>query len=311
MNNEIVPLRERDFDQSVPVCVSICCITFNHRPYIEACLEGFLDQRCDFRVEIVIHDDASNDGTAEVIREYSARYPTIFRPIFQQDNQYSKGVNPYYAYVFPAAHGSYIAICDGDDFWADPNKLAMQVAVLEADPGIVITYGPVKAFNADGPVHSYRGGKRRDLTPEELKAAAPINTLTTCFRNIFNGASPPPFLRNSPIGDLTVWGMLGHHGSGRYLPDLLPAHYRLHEGGILSLVPHRQQLLMTALAQINLSGYHELLGDDVASRRALSKAVHSLNGTGLISLAENSDFSLLGALALWRKGRRSRRKAAS
>lgn len=292
-----VALRDRCFDDDVKVCVSICCITFNHREYISACLEGFLDQRCDFRVEIVIHDDASTDGTAEVIRDYAARYPTIFRPILQQENQYSKGVNPYYAYAFPAACGTYIAICDGDDFWADPDKLTRQVAVLDLEPGTVLTYGPVTAFTAEGTVPDYLGGATRDLTAEELKAATPINTLTTCFRNVFRFAAPPLFLRNSPIGDLTVWGMLGHYGAGRYLPDLLPAHYRMHEGGTLSLLPRQQQLLMTAVAQLNLAGYHSVHGDSIASRRAISQTVSVLAEAGMVEL------TLFEVLGLWRRGR--------
>jgi len=43
-------------------------------------------------VEILIHDDASTDGTADIIREYETRYPDIIKPIYQTENQYSKGI---------------------------------------------------------------------------------------------------------------------------------------------------------------------------------------------------------------------------
>lgn len=72
--------------------VSICCITYNHAPYIRQCLEGFLMQKTTFPFEILIHDDASTDGTADIIREYEARYPHLIKPIYQVENQYSKGI---------------------------------------------------------------------------------------------------------------------------------------------------------------------------------------------------------------------------
>lgn len=305
-----IALRHRSFAPHERVKVSICSITYNHRDYIEACLEGFLDQACEFRVEIVIHDDASNDGTAAIIRDYAARHPTIIRPILQSENQYSRGVNPYYAHVFPAARGDYIALCDGDDYWSDPAKLARQAAVLDAEPGTVLTYGPVRAISHSGAViDGYQGGAERDLSPEELKAALPINTLTACFRNIFRNAPAPEFLRNSPIGDLTVWGMLGSRGAGRYLPDLLPANYRMHEGGVMSLMPQRKRLLMTALAQLNLAAHHTGNGDDEAGRRALRSAVRFVNETGLVQFADldvegKSPWHLL---RLWRENRRRSR----
>lgn len=300
------PLRYRTFTTDEPVRVSICSITYNHRHFIEACLEGFLDQECSFRVEIVVHDDASDDGTAEIVQDYATRYPTIVRPILQVENQYSKGVNPYYAYAFPAAQGEYIAICDGDDFWSDPAKLARQVAVLDAEPTTVITYGSVRAINEHGEVKGYKGGAERDLSSDELKAANPINTLTTCFRNIFCGAPPPVFLRNSPIGDLTVWGILGYHGTGRYLADMPRANYRIHEAGVLSLLRPQEQVLMTALAQLNLAAFHRNRGDMSASKRALKSAVKFMNGTGFVHFAdmEPDEISFWKMLRLWRKGRR-------
>jgi glycosyltransferase involved in cell wall biosynthesis len=103
-------LRDMAFGPDDPVKVSICSITFNHAPFIRDCLEGFLDQVRDFRVEVVIHDDASTDGTADILRDYATRYPQVFRMILQTENQWSKGVNPYYAYVFPQARGEYIAL---------------------------------------------------------------------------------------------------------------------------------------------------------------------------------------------------------
>ena len=64
--------------------VSVCCLAYNHAPYIRDCLEGFLMQQTDFPFEVLIHDDASTDGTADIIREYEAKYPEIIKPIYHR-----------------------------------------------------------------------------------------------------------------------------------------------------------------------------------------------------------------------------------
>ncbi len=114
--------------------VSICCITYNHEKYIRDAIEGFLIQKTDFPIEIIIHDDASTDNTANIIREYEKKYPEKFLCIYQKENQWSKGIRPSPTYVWPKARGKYIALCEGDDYWTDPYKLQKQVDILEAHP---------------------------------------------------------------------------------------------------------------------------------------------------------------------------------
>ena len=120
--------------------VSICCLSYNHEPYIRDAIEGFLMQKTDFPFEILIHDDASTDGTADIIREYEAKYPDIIKPIYQTENQYSKGIKVSQVYQFPRAKGKYIALCEGDDYWTDPYKLQKQVDFLEANPAFGLVY---------------------------------------------------------------------------------------------------------------------------------------------------------------------------
>lgn len=121
--------------------VSICCLAYNHEPYIRQCIEGFLMQKTTFPIEILIHDDASTDNTAEIIREYEAKFPIIIKPIYQIENQYSKGVGVSRAFQFPRAKGKYIALCEGDDYWIDPLKLQRQMDFLECNKeyGLVCT----------------------------------------------------------------------------------------------------------------------------------------------------------------------------
>src|SRR5690554_3017735 len=121
--------------------VSICCITYNHEDFIRDAIEGFLMQKTSFPIEIIIHDDASTDNTANIIEEYANKYPDLFVTILQSENQWSKGGGSIYArFVYPRARGKYIALCEGDDYWTDPLKLQKQVDFLEANPEYILCF---------------------------------------------------------------------------------------------------------------------------------------------------------------------------
>jgi glycosyltransferase involved in cell wall biosynthesis len=117
---------------TVPV-VTIPCITYNHEPFIRDAIEGFLLQETSFPVQILVHDDASTDGTAEIIKEYAAKHPQLFRIVLQTENQWSKGIRPS-KYLQPMIRGQFVALCEGDDYWTDPLKLQKQVSLLELNP---------------------------------------------------------------------------------------------------------------------------------------------------------------------------------
>lgn len=115
------------------ITVSIVCNTYNHEKYIRDALEGFINQVTDFDYEVLVHDDASTDGTADIIREYEAKYPKLIKPIYQTVNQYSQGLKPGRQNRARAV-GKYIAVCEGDDYWIDSYKLQKQVDYMEAHP---------------------------------------------------------------------------------------------------------------------------------------------------------------------------------
>ena len=110
--------------------VSVFCTAYNHEAYIRDALEGFVSQQTNFPFEVLIHDDASTDGTANIIREYAQKYPNIIRPVYQTQNQYSQKVPIIKTFLGPIAQGKYIAYCEGDDYWCDPLKLQRQVDFL-------------------------------------------------------------------------------------------------------------------------------------------------------------------------------------
>lgn len=112
------------------VMVSVICLAYNHEKYIRRALEGFLMQETSFKYEILIHDDASTDRTAAIIKEYESQYPEKIIAVYQTENQYSKRV-PITLGLVEKAKGKYIAFCEGDDYWTSKDKLEMQVQILE------------------------------------------------------------------------------------------------------------------------------------------------------------------------------------
>lgn len=120
--------------EETPIKLSVTCMAYNHAPYIRQTLEGFVNQRTDFPYEVLISDDASTDGTDAVIREYAEKYPQLIRPFYQKKNLFSQKIDPLDTVLFPAARGQYLAACEGDDCWIDPEKLQRQVDFLDAHP---------------------------------------------------------------------------------------------------------------------------------------------------------------------------------
>lgn len=129
--------------------VSIICITYNHENYIEDAIKGFLMQETSFSYEILIHDDASTDHTVQIIQKYVKQYPSLIRPIYQSENQYSKGINILSEYIYPQAKGKYIALCEGDDYWTDPQKLQKQYDAMEMHPEINLCATDAKILDED------------------------------------------------------------------------------------------------------------------------------------------------------------------
>ena len=125
----MMPLKK----ESEELMVTIRCITYNHERYIRQCLEGFIMQKTNFRFEAIVHDDASTDGTANIIREYAKKYPDIIKPIIETENQYSKLDGSIQRIMNEHIHGKYVAMCEGDDYWIDPLKLQKQVDFLESN----------------------------------------------------------------------------------------------------------------------------------------------------------------------------------
>lgn len=147
------------------IVVSVICNAYNHEPYIRECLESLVSQRTRFPIEILVHDDASSDGTAKVIREFAERCPGLVLPIYESENQYSRG--NLHRIQHARARGRYIAYCEGDDLWTDPMKLQKQVAAMEAHPEVDIC--------AHAAIRIDERGKRSAVAPREADCVIPAD----------------------------------------------------------------------------------------------------------------------------------------
>ena len=217
--------------------VSICSITYNHAPYIRQCLDGFLMQKTKFRYEIIIHDDASTDGTTEIIKEYAEKHPDLITPIFQKENQYSKGIRGMFPrFCFPHAKGKYIALCEGDDYWTDPLKLQKQVDFLESHPDYVMCSSKYQILeeNIAKITSSWYDEKCQDVAyslDTLIHGGWYFHPLTVVFRS--SELNLQEYIRY-PYGMVAV--MFFHilkKGNGMMLPEEM-AVYRIHEGGVWS-----------------------------------------------------------------------------
>ena len=117
--------------KSKEIKVSILCLAYNHEKYLEKCLDSLVNQKTNFKYEILVHDDCSTDSSKEIIERYYKKHPKKIIPVYEKENQYSKGVKINKDILIPKMKGKYFCFCEGDDYWIDENKLQKQYDFME------------------------------------------------------------------------------------------------------------------------------------------------------------------------------------
>lgn len=205
---------------------------YNHEKYIRQAIEGVLMQKTDFEIELLIHEDASTDDSATIIREYEKAFPDIIKPIYQTENQHSKENSISWTYIYPKAKGKYIALCEGDDYWTDPNKLQIQVDYLENHPEYSMCFHAADKVNEEGKLIELIQPSTDEFSYTVLDLLTTddhCTTATMVFRKKFIGKKPEFFSKCS-VGDYPMKLLLASFGELRYIPKNMAAYRYNHTG---------------------------------------------------------------------------------
>lgn len=214
-----------------PLMVTIRCITYNHEPYIRQCLEGFVMQKTNFRFEAIVHDDASTDGTAAIIREYAEKYPDIIKPIYETENQYSKHDGSLRRIMNAHTHGKYVAMCEGDDYWIDPLKLQKQVDFLESNPKYSMCFHRVKVISENGGGEAlYSHLQEKTYSAHEILKKWTVPTASVMYRRQY--LLDMPVDSNFIYGDIVCFLTMASKGKLYCMRNEMAVYRRLLTGAI-------------------------------------------------------------------------------
>lgn len=213
--------------------LSVSCLVYNHEPFLRQCLDGFVMQRTRFPFEVIVHDDASTDGSAAIIREYAEQYPHLIKPIFETENQYSKHDGSIRRIMLKsmAPTSRYVANCEGDDYWIDPHKIERQLSFLEENPQCTLVCGRARQFSmaANDFVEDVRCYNRdRDMEPRDIimRGGLFIPTCTIVYRRELKQNGYPDYCKKNQAGDYAIQLLAAMKGTCHYF-DTTMGVYRI------------------------------------------------------------------------------------
>ncbi|MDE7160127.1 MAG: glycosyltransferase [Muribaculaceae bacterium] len=260
-----------------PLVVSLT-ITYNHEKYLRDALESIVMQQTDFPFVAIVHDDASTDGTAEILREYAEKYPDIILPIFESENQYSKGNGRVGAVVRQAREATgakYVTMCEGDDYWTDPLKLQKQLDFMESHPEYSMVFGNAIEHWQDGssPDKQFSSVESRDYTALEMLANWIVPTATVMYRReeIARDMRHIGLSASGKLlaGDILLFLSCAAHGKVKGMSDIFSVYRRLDSGVVRSIMdkqPYRFMIHEITLAKAFPGDVRKLLKRRIANR---------------------------------------------
>jgi len=255
-----VRVDQQSWPEGACPAVSICCWTYNQKNFLRQTLEGFLMQKTTFPVEIIVHDDASTDGTADIVREYRDRFPRLIRVILQEKNQYSQTRFAFIGRVFAEAKGEFLALCEGDDYWTDEDKLERQHAILSGDASLALClHQAVEKVDSTGEEMIY---DRVVWERISLKECLDFHDFTNPY-NVTPGHTSSAMFRRDALGncwdivmrtaslsaDMPLFILLLRCGDAVYLNKPMTV-YRIHGAGVSSRREHKGASLFTNRIQM-------------------------------------------------------------
>ena len=210
--------------------VSVVCLCYNHEKTVAQAIESVLSQQTDFPFELIVHYDASADATPDIVRIYAEAHPDIVVPVLQTENRYHT-CNLAETYIAPLLRGRYVAICEGDDYWTSPDKLAKQVSAMESDPGIAMCFHAVSEVLPDGETRPFRPLKRSGpADPGQIvrRGGMYCPTVSLMVRRDIADLWPD-FRKAADVYDYPLQALAANEGKVWYIDESLAAYRFQHE----------------------------------------------------------------------------------
>jgi len=207
--------------------VSVCMITYNHEKYLKQTIESVLMQKTNFDFELVIGNDNSPDKTTSIIEEFINSHPNGHRIKFL-NNEVNIGMMPNLYNTLQNCTGEYVALCDGDDYWTDENKLQKQIDILDKNATIALCFHPVNIDN-NGTILKDTITKKVATTTTiyDLVKGNYIHTCSAVYRNHLFGDFPEYF-HKAAVGDYFLHLLNSRHGTIYCINEIM-ANYRIHD----------------------------------------------------------------------------------
>lgn len=296
--------------------ISVCIPTYQQHDYIRECIEGALMQQTSFPFEIVIGDDGSVDGTTEICMEYAEKYPDKIRfynrtrelcRVFDEKGHIEKEQAGNWWWTLQDGRGTYIAICEGDDYWIDPLKLQKQVDFLEKHSEYVLSHTSIKYYYQSQ--HFFISSKDIEINSkiqekgyilrEDILSSYRIQTASVVYRrNLLEKIQESdPFLYKSGyflMGDTPLWYGLLQKGKIHFLQEVTTV-YRKNNGSVTghkNLKKYYRFILSMAELRLYLA-----LRDNL-SKSFILIAQKRYQNSAVDYLAFDSSFNLLYPLEL-------------
>ena len=233
------------YDPTGRPVVSVGCICYNQAKYLRQALDSVVCQKTDFSFEILVHDDASTDGSQQIIREYQKQYPNLIFPILQTENQYSKGIRISSAYLWPRARGEFYVSLECDDFWCDSLKLQKQVNAMRKHPECVMCAHRVLLCDEEGKLTGHFLPKEQ-IAEQKISAEKMVHMvasddmfhtssrlLYTKILREFATKNPEWYACSRHVGDAPQMLFLAQKGDAYFLSDVMTC-YRQNSIGSFS-----------------------------------------------------------------------------
>lgn len=219
--------------------VTIVTTCYNHESFLRDCLEGIVNQQTDFKFQVFVVDDASQDSSPRIIEEYASRYPEIVIPILFEENQFSKGVSHFNNTIIPMLRESptkYVAMCEGDDYWIYPGKLQRQVDFMESHPDYTACFHHFIVKDETSPedhqvMFNLRHSRRMDLYDLFIEPQQQTATMLMRSDVMLNDAELHSYLNKSHFSDVALFLALYNAGKVYCFREWWSV-YRIHDAGI-------------------------------------------------------------------------------